>query len=225
MGGMNLYTYTKNPVTWFDPKGLMASGWGFPVHQQIDNAALGREMSSRDLNILNAGQMLADSDDFQGVTLDMTVRHAMNAMNPDTNLPYSKAVACKKANDFVRGQFKKAWDAEAAGDHRAALTEFALGLHALQDGVSPAHTNFQVWDGNMTAAHAWADILPSSALKSKLIDVTKEAWGWFKTGKLPDKDNLFRCECEDPQPSPFPPMYPPSLPAMSIGDMFLEMSH
>jgi hypothetical protein len=159
-----------------------------PAHQRAAYLTFGKEISQADLRAIADGQVLVDSAPNQ--TLDMSYKHAMRS--PDQ----SASDACKKANDFVREQYKKAWAAQAAGDRKTAMTEFSVGLHTLQDATSSSHSGFQVWDGNMAWRHGWDDtkILDPSK-DSELMKVTKDGWDWFKAGKLPD-GNLFGCKCE-----------------------------
>jgi hypothetical protein len=165
-----------------------------PAHQRAAYLTFGKEISQADLRAIAQGQVLADSAPYQ--TAEGSYRHAMRS--PDQSV----SEACKKANDFVREQYKKAWAAQAAGDRKTAMTEFSVGLHTLQDATSSSHQGFQVWDGDSSLrrtknwGHGYQDIkIVDPSKDSELMKATKDGWDWFKAGKLPD-GNLFGCECE-----------------------------
>ena len=118
--------------------------------------------------------------------------------NPQRN----PELARQDANEFVRSQFRTAWEAQEAGDDRRALHEFGLALHALQDSTSPMHHGFQLWTGN----ESWPDkighgyderIDPGSG--SELYRATQTAWDWYTRGSLPEGD-LFIFGCDGCRP-------------------------
>jgi hypothetical protein len=103
--------------------------------------------------------------------------------------------ARRRANRFVRNQFKKAWSAK---DRETSLTEFGIALHTLQDSTSPSHANFQRWTGEETAGEVASHVLKeiiNPGSDSNLYQVTRDAWKWYKSGKLPEGD-LFKYQSD-----------------------------
>ncbi len=180
-GNFNRYAYANNsPMAYGDLDGRWASKWGFYVHQRAIHFTIGQEVSYRDNWVLKQSQVLADSAQFQ--TGDNAFRHAMSS---GKQTPEEGRAA---ANQFVRDQFQKAW---RAPNRKAALTEFGLALHTLQDATSPAHQGFQRWTGEESKAregwHAAKELFGSSELR----DVTQQAWEWYQTRTLPDGDLFY----------------------------------
>ena len=128
--------------------------------------------------------MVADAAEYQGG--ESSFRHAMRSGGE------TQEHARAKANQFVRGQFEKAWKAK---DHKQALMEFGIALHALQDSTSPAHAGFQQWTGEETrgqiAEHV-ATELYNPGKDSNLYGITQDAWTWFNEKKLPEGDLFTR---------------------------------
>jgi hypothetical protein len=160
-----------------------ASRYGFYIHQDAIEDMLGDLVSKGDIEILKKAQHIADADEFQGP--ESAYRHAMR--NPEQ----TPSQARRMSNEFVRRQFKRAWNAPTRED---ALHEFGLALHALQDATSPSHFPWKVWSGKETDAEIRAHVMremsylePGSALHR----ATREAWKWYKDGRLPEGD-LFR---------------------------------
>ncbi len=187
-GGGNLYKYPLNPVQKIDVLGLWGSQSGFWVHQRAGFLVFGQQLTWDERSIVSDAHYLADSAQYQ--TIPLSYRHAMRT--PEQNV----SDACQQSNKFVREQFNKAWAAQKGGNRKKALTEFTIGLHTLQDATSPSHSGFQVWDGDLSIAHMLGDAeILDPADDSDLMKTTRDAWGWFQSGKLPD-GNLFRCPCE-----------------------------
>lgn len=97
----------------------------------------------------------------------------------------SKPTAKQKANDFVRIHLAKAEILLCCpSDVAAALSEFGIALHSVQDSTSPAHHDFQTWYS------PWTD--PVGAIKhikkegfdpgpgSHLYNATADFWKYFK---------------------------------------------
>ena len=187
-GGGNLYKYPLNPVQKIDVLGLWGSQSGFWVHQRAGFLVFGQQLTWDERSIVSDAHYLADSAQYQ--TIPLSYRHAMRT--PEQSV----SNACQQSNKFVREQFNKAWVAQKGGNRKKALTEFTIGLHTLQDATSPSHSGFQVWDGDLSIAHMLGDAeILDPADDSDLMKTTRDAWGWFQSGKLPD-GNLFRCPCE-----------------------------
>ncbi|ENL7332718.1 RHS repeat protein, partial [Escherichia albertii] len=187
-GGGNLYKYPLNPVQKIDVLGLWGSQSGFWVHQRAGFLVFGQQLTWDERSIVSDAHYLADSAQYQ--TIPLSYRHAMRT--PEQSV----SDACQQSNKFVREQFNKAWAAQKGGNRKKALTEFTIGLHTLQDATSPSHSGFQVWDGDLSIAHMLGDAeILDPADDSDLMKTTRDAWGWFQSGKLPD-GNLFRCPCE-----------------------------
>ncbi|HDH12596.1 MAG TPA: RHS repeat protein [Nitrospirae bacterium] len=180
-GDLNLYAYvTNNPVNFVDPFGLWASQKGFYVHQRATYRAISHLLPQNQRRALVKAQVYADSKQYQ--TAENAYRHAMR--NPSQTSEQAQALA----NAFVSSQFQKAW---AAKDINAALFEFAIALHALQDATSPAHENFQPWTGQESLLEEIEHVsqeLFDPGPGSPMYEVTEEAWEWFQSGTLPEGD-------------------------------------
>jgi len=153
---------------------------GFYVHQSVTDRLIGHHLSRQERRVLQRAQVFADSDQFQDAA--SSFRHAMR--NPDQTVDEARS----RANEFVRGEFARAW---AAPTRAEVLFRFGVALHTLQDSTSPSHAGFQVWSGEETrgevAAHVRHELFdpgPGSALHT----VTFAAWEWFLLGKLPEGD-------------------------------------
>jgi RHS repeat-associated protein len=201
---LGLYSYSHlNPIKFTDPDGRHASGKGFYVHQRATYLAIGQYLpdpySANGSNaVLAKAHVFADSKQFQtGAT---AFRHAMRTSGQ------SVEQAKSLANGFVREQFDKAWSLKQAGKEKEALFEFGVALHTLQDSTSPAHHGFQEWTGKEgfgeQVGHVMQELLyPGS--KSELNRITKDAWGWYQSGKLPEGD-LFKNYGADNDKKPMP---------------------
>ena len=177
----NRYAYANNgPYIYTDPNGAWASQAGFYVHQRATYQVIGINLSRSENKILADAQVYADGAQFQNG--ESSYRHAMSGpgQTPDE--------ARAQANEFVRGQFEKAWAAESRED---ALFQFGIALHALQDATSPSHEGFQQWTGHETRGqqiqHARKELI-NPGKGSRLHEVTATAWQWFNDKKLPSGD-------------------------------------
>lgn len=108
------------------------------------------------------------------------------------NSEQTTGTARDAANNFVREQFNKVWHADT---REAALTEFGIALHTLQDPTSPAHSGFQEWTGEETRRekvdHVRKEVV-NPGPGSELYKITQDAWDWFTVGQLPDGDLFTR---------------------------------
>lgn len=180
----NRYTYANNsPYVYVDPNGEWASKWGAYVHQRATYQVIGKNLPRGENAILAKAQVYADGNEFQ--TGAMSFRHTMSG--PDETPEQAR----EKANEFVRGQFEKAWSAKTRED---ALFQFGVALHTLQDATSPSHEGFQQWTGHESkwekTAHAAKEVI-NPGPGSELHQVTEQAWQWFNNKKLPAGD-LFK---------------------------------
>jgi hypothetical protein len=99
--------------------------------------------------------------------------------------------ARRRANDFIRSQFEKAWQKRECGDEEGALFEFGVALHTLQDYTSPSHSGFQAWTGEENNWQKFKHGFPEAfdpGERSELYRVTRDAWGWYNSGSLPQGD-------------------------------------
>ena len=185
-GGINLFVYVGGePIDWFDAVGLWPSQKGAYIHQRAIYLIIGNNLPENLRMALINGQVYADSGQFQNGA--SAFRHAMR--NKDT--AQSACEARKLANDFVRSQFKKAWDFKKNGLEEAALFELSVGLHLLQDWTSPTHHGFQEWSDNPSSEEVFLHTLgelynPGS--NSELYSITRDAWKWYTNGALPRSD-------------------------------------
>jgi RHS repeat-associated protein len=180
-GNFNRYWYARNnPYSYTDPDGRWPSKWGLYVHQESIERVIGPHVTAHQLEILKQTQVAADAARFQ--TGANSFRHAMRNANQ------TPQQAREMANNFVRAQFERAWNAPT---REQALAAFGIALHTLQDATSPAHAGFQLWTGNETKRQEIAHVKREAydpGTNSELDRVTQQAWGWFESGKLPDGD-------------------------------------
>ena len=163
-----------------------ASKAGFLVHQRMTWIVLGDDITRAERRILDSAQVYADSDEFQST--ESSFRHAMRT--PGQSVEEARHLA----NNFIRQQFLKAWNAKTRDK---ALFEFGVALHTLQDSTSPAHAGFQVWKGmeNTTQLeminHGRKELFYNSHNKdAALYRATEAAWLWFQNRSLPDGNLL-----------------------------------
>jgi hypothetical protein len=157
-----------------------ASQKGFYVHQSVTDRLIGRTLSLQERRVLERAQVFADSKQFQDAA--SSFRHAMR--NPKQTPDEARALA----NEFVRGEFARAW---AAPTRAEALFRFGVALHTLQDATSPSHAGFQVWSGEETFGEETEHVrheLFDPGRGSALHGATRAAWEWFLLGKLPEGD-------------------------------------
>jgi RHS repeat-associated protein len=185
-GGINLYAYVQNdPVNSIDSFGLWPTQGGAYIHQRAIYMTIGRHLPREKHMILVQGQVFADSTPFQGA--DTAFRHAMR--NPGQ----ARVGARSLADEFVRQQFKKAWQLKARGCEDQSLFEFSVGLHTLQDSTSPSHFGFQMWADDLPFGDVTIHItkeLFNPGEGSELYRITGDAWKWYNHGYLPS-GNLF----------------------------------
>ena len=183
-GGINLFTYVgAEPVDRLDAVGLWPSQKGAYVHQRAIYLNIGNNLPQNLRVALINGQIYADSAEFQNGS--SAFRHAMR------NKGQLECQARKLANDFVRRQFDKAWEFKKNGLEEAALFEFSVGLHTLQDWTSPTHHGFQEWSGNETAGEVFSHTLGelyNPGGYSELYGITRDAMKWYINGALPTGD-------------------------------------
>ncbi|CAG5010771.1 hypothetical protein DYBT9275_04810 [Dyadobacter sp. CECT 9275] len=100
------------------------------------------------------------------------------------------------ADEFVRAQFARAKQLLKEGKIYDAYFEFGVGLHALQEATSPAHSGFQHWGDNVSATRVVGHVrqemfYPGS--NSNLQRVTNMFLAWFQKSNSPlPKTNLFK---------------------------------
>jgi RHS repeat-associated protein len=183
-GGVNLFGYVHgNPIVRSDEVGLWLSQGGAYVHQRVIYLNIGKDLP-RNLHLsLVQSQFFADSLQFQNA--ENAYRHAM------TGGEQSWVEARRRANDFIRSQFEKAWQKRECGDEEGALFEFGVALHTLQDYTSPSHSGFQAWTGEENNWQKFKHGFPEAfdpGERSELYRVTRDAWGWYNSGSLPQGD-------------------------------------
>jgi RHS repeat-associated protein len=184
IAGVNTYAYVNgNPLAQVDSLGLWASQKTRYVHQWAWQNTVGRGQNLGVNMVVEHALAFADAPQFQ----DKAHSH-QHAMRNDPN--QSVAAGATATADFVRSQYDRAWNLLEAGNKSAALHEFGLALHALQDATSPAHEGFQVWTGEETrwevVQHVRQEIHdpgPGSAL----YEITEEAWNALNERRYPDK--------------------------------------
>lgn len=168
-------------------KQAWASQKGAWVHQRATYLVIGRHLSREENRALAYSHFAADAPEFQGPA--STHRHAMRREKQPIH------EARQDANEFVREQFSKAWNAKTRHE---ALTEFGLALHALQDSTSPAHAGFQEWPDHPSYLE-WGNHIGHEVINpgegSELFRATQQAWDWFNEGALPEGD-LFIFGCD-----------------------------
>lgn len=109
---------------------------GFYVHQVAAKTMIGPSLTKEEVETLARFQVFDDSKQFQDAA--STHRHAMRREGQSVEQTNAEA------NDFVRKQFERAFNAPTRTD---ALFEFGIALHTLQDSTSPSHSGFQQWTG------------------------------------------------------------------------------
>ena len=170
-----------------------------PVHQQANANGIYRngvpsvtdtfkllKKYVRRIQAMNDGTVYADSKQFQNGA--SSPRHGMR---DEYDTPEE---AKKKADRFVREQFRKAREALSQGREYEAYFEFGVGLHTLQDATSPAHAGFQKWTGKETLREQIEHVkkeLTYPGKDSNLQKITNKYLEWFESGKELPEGNLF----------------------------------
>ena len=133
-----LYCF-NNPINKNDPSGCWPSEYFWKVHQQAIQDTLSF-LSAAELQTLESADAGMDASEYQ--TSDFSYIHAMSS-------PVNSVIDARiKANNFVRSEVSTAKRLEAKGKHNLALKHLGQAMHTLQDSTSPAHENFQFWDGS-----------------------------------------------------------------------------
>jgi hypothetical protein len=103
--------------------------------------------------------------------------------------------AMNQADAFVRKQFALAQKLKAEGKVAEAYYQFAIGLHALQDAMSPAHAGFQQWSDHPSATQVYNHVTQElfyPGENSNLQKVTNQYLDWFQKSNAPlPSGNLF----------------------------------
>jgi len=161
----NRYSYCyNNPLTLIDENGKWPTG----THNRILAKALDgmRDDAPKLLAAVQSGSRKVDRDgtDVKTMKESNAPQHAMTPASYITascNLDCAKGMARQAAYDFVAGNLKSAkaefdkvknmadGDAKFEGIKKS-LEFFGAATHAIMDNRSPAHSNFQVFDGSET---------------------------------------------------------------------------
>ncbi|MXV17353.1 RHS repeat-associated core domain-containing protein, partial [Hufsiella ginkgonis] len=178
-----------------------ASKPGFGVHQKANENGIYRNGKAKKkspeaalqktmIDALNDATVFADGADFQ--TGETSFRHSMR--NEDTDQTVEEAM--NAADAFVRAQFAQAKQLLKEGNIYDAYFAFGVGLHALQDATSPAHSGFQQWGDNVSAGRVLGHVTQEMSYpgnNSNLQRVTNVYLAWFQKSNAPlPKTNLFR---------------------------------
>ena len=127
-------------------------------------------------------------------TGELSYRHAMRNGKSVDGKKQTIAEAKILADQFVRDQYAIGLEQVNKGNIFVGFYQFGLGLHALQDGTSPAHKGFQSWTGNENLLEKQIHNANESRFPghhSRLQYITTLMIGLFETkGTLPKK-NLF----------------------------------
>ena len=118
------------------------------------------------------------------------INRGLSPINSDQDI----YTANKMANAFVREKFNTAWQYRNNGNTEKALFEFGLALHTLQDSTSSSHADFQPWSGHETKYQEFQHVIKEMRqpnMDNQLYKITKDAYQWYKSGKLP-KGDLFQ---------------------------------
>ena len=172
------------------PRGSLQEVWasqkGFYVHQRAGYLALKGDLTINQLKVIASAHELIDSKKYQSA--EWAYLHAMREPNQDIY------TANKMANAFVREKFNTAWQYRNNGNTEKALFEFGLALHTLQDSTSSSHADFQPWSGHETKYQEFQHVIKEMRqpnMDNQLYKITKDAYQWYKSGKLP-KGDLFQ---------------------------------
>jgi RHS repeat-associated protein len=178
-GGNNFFRYAgNNSVLFNDPSGYWPTKV-LTVHQNAIDRALSF-LPAADRDILKQQQVAMDADQ----SVAMSYKHCMRAPGQCIG------AAMNQANDWLQSEIQKARAANIAGNHQEMLRHMGNVIHTLQDCTSPAHTGFQVWQGDnfghwiSAAEHVNAEFYdpgPGSALDN----ATLKAWNYLTSGTLP----------------------------------------
>jgi RHS repeat-associated protein len=201
-GNLNRFV-NNNPINETDALGLWPSsspflgillvGHRIPLTHQNANASI---MSGSDLQIVNNATVFVDTFQSTGDSY----MHAMKGPGQDGGA--AKALA----NAFVK-QHLIAAESELCGcqaDRNAALQDFGIALHTIQDSTSPAHNtpqnDFKVWDGESHWIKALRHVIHEDfdpGTGSALYRATAYAWTtYFKCIKGSDPHNRIFFICE-----------------------------
>jgi len=161
------YAYcVNNPITHIDPSGL----WPTKIHNRMITETFSGILSSNDMVILMNASKKADAKEYQDKRL--SYRHAMG--REDWTREQSEA----RYNEFINEQFNLYINTQ---NHKDALTELGMALHAIMDWSAPSHYGFQIWKGFLKekgfgASHARKEQMKAylNADNQYLINISKE---------------------------------------------------
>lgn len=193
-GGLNLYQYARgNPVMFSDPLGLWPTRFGWTTHQNSARRVLQGALSGEELNLLVDSLYHADDSEYQ--TVPMSYRHAMTpgGMSPSN--------ARWWGNGFVKGQLTAAKRLIDKCRRRDAMYLLGLAMHAMQDSTSPAHHDFQAYQGGAgeLGSHIWSELFDPLG-GSRLDNATLTAYR-YAMGELQMPDDFFNGLGFDPYSS------------------------
>lgn len=179
-GGNNFYRYADNAPSMFDdPTGYWPSKQPLPVHQNAIDRAL-HFLPAADRAILKQAQTDIDKDQSPALSF----KHCMRS--PDQCI----AAAREQSNKWIKSELENARAARIAGNHKEMLQHMGNVIHTLQDCTSPAHSGFQVWEGDnfghwITAAEHVAREAYDPGPGSALDQATLTAWQYLDSSSLP----------------------------------------
>ena len=167
---MNLYAYAGNsPISYDDPFGL----WDPGTHDVIIMNALGDDHED-DANLLKGF-----SRDFDNKTQDPQLSF-MHGMAAHGQSPGNEAA---RTESWIQEHIVLAKELQTSGNHKGAMKELAVAMHAMMDKASPWHRDKngtpKVWKGKLRSGPAHLGEVGAIPNQQQMAGMVKQLQGAY----------------------------------------------
>lgn len=157
----------NNPLRWIDPTGL----WSTAGHNYFITETF-TALPEKYIQQIMAGSKFADRWEFQ--MSDSSYMHSMSSR------AWPKERAQERMCKFVRDKIRKYQKLLLTDMKEQAYFQLGLGLHAVMDYTSPAHSDFQEWHFSDMFRHgSWRtsieDLQQAKLYRDETVNLMKQA--------------------------------------------------